>query len=228
MPQLRRKGIILVAVFGLLAVSGLAVAQPVQEDDTVFNFGYDEDGQVLVFGTSDIENEAECTLENGDTEVTYGETDDGVIAVENGGEDCELHGVEVTGPNGQINHGMFMRAFNLIYGSVFDGKGRGCLVRHLAQSDLGKGDQQIRVPDADPDFESVLAGDTALIEFSTALTRCQHGNGDGNGVGGGKPEWAGPPEHAGRPEHAGPPEHAGQQGKPESPGNSGSAPGRNK
>ena len=37
--------------------------------------------------------------------------------------DCGLSGGEVSGPNGQVNHGMFMKLFN----SLYDGRGRGCV-----------------------------------------------------------------------------------------------------
>ena len=247
MPDLIRRAVILIVVLGLMTLSALALAQPNQvgavtqhthqEPDTIFHFGYDEEGQVLVFGISDIEDAEDCTLE-GEVVLTYGESSDGLIAVTNGGEDCELSGVEVTGPQGQVNHGMFMKAFN----SVFEGTGRGCLIRHLAQSRLGMDEQQVRVPDADPDFETVQPDDIALVEFSSVLTKCQHGRGNGNGNGNGN----GPPDHAaadnrGRPESPGKSAEApgrsgeagaagagGEQGKPESPGRSETAPGRNK
>jgi hypothetical protein len=56
---------------------------------------------------------------------------------------CALWGVEVAGPNGQFNHGQFMKAAksllnDLFEVSLYEVKGHGCLVRHLAQSDIGK------------------------------------------------------------------------------------------
>ena len=75
------------------------------------------------------------------------------------------------GPECQVNHVIFLRLFN----SLYDGPNRGCLVRHIAQSDLGKGEQQI---EADPEFQ---AGDTAepiedgSVVFETALTDCLRG-----------------------------------------------------
>lgn len=203
MSDRKRRGIALIVALGLLAMSGIALAQPDpgdiqpqthQEPDTVFHFGYDPDSQVLVYGIFDLEDAEACALPGEDS---------------NGGEECELSEVQVTGPNGQINHGMFMKAFN----SVFQGTGRGCLVRHLAKSTLGMDDQQVNVPDVDPDLEPEVTGS---VEFSTAVTKCQHGKGSGNGNGNGNGD--------------GPPAHAASEGKgrPESPGKSGDAPGRNK
>jgi hypothetical protein len=69
---------------------------------------------------------------------------------------------------------MFMRLFN----SLFDGPGRGCVNRFLARSDLGKGDQQVRVPDVDPNAPALTDGTMGLIEFETVLANCARGNGD--------------------------------------------------
>ena len=51
---------------------------------------------------------------------------------------CGLSGIEVAGPNGQISHGQFMKAAKSLLSGLYEGKGHGCLVRHLAQSDIGK------------------------------------------------------------------------------------------
>jgi hypothetical protein len=105
--------------------------------------------------------------------------------------ECGLSGGEVTGPNGQVNHGMFLKLFN----SLYEGTGRGCLVRYIAQSDLGKGDQQINVSDVDDQFESAEAGDEGTVDFSTFSADCERGksgearNSASNGRG--RPEFAG-------------------------------------
>jgi hypothetical protein len=85
------------------------------------------------------------------------------------------------------------------------------VIRHLAQSDLGKGDQQVKVGD---EVGSEETDDTAPIDFTTVEADCEKGGDDtelveGNGNGNGK----------GKPANA---------GKPESPGKSASAPGKNK
>jgi hypothetical protein len=236
--DLKRKGVVLLALIGLLALSGLAFAQPVEteeREDTVFNYGYDDDFHVLLWNTSADDGLYDCTLQNGELTATYGEGTDSVIPVDDltdgtdvvsfedraqedlaegltaAGEpvdysgadgECGLSGAEVSGPQGQINHGMFMKLFN----SLYEGKGRGCLNRYLAQSDLGKGDQQIKVSDVDEAFESAVAGDEGTVEFVTVAADCEHGK-KGNGHGQSSAEHG---------------------GKPESPGKSGSAPGRNK
>ena len=171
---MKKKITILAAVLGLLALSGLAVATEHDGDepeDTVFNFGYDEENQVLVWGTSPIDSQNDCTL--GDAvEVTYGTTDGGVIQIPLLPDDvCALSGVAVPGPNGQVNHGMFMKAIN----SVYDGTGRGCINRHIAHSDLGKGEDQIQVSDVDPDSPEVAEGDTGTVDFESVLADCERG-----------------------------------------------------
>jgi hypothetical protein len=223
------------------------------KEDTLFNFGYDMINRILVWGLSALDGVYDCTLD-GPLTATYGTTDEqGVIPVENledeagvvsfpnrppeevdaelepadapveysGADgDCGVSGGDVSGPNGQVNHGMFMKLFN----SLYEGTGRGCVVRHLAQSDLGKGEQQVQA--GGEAVEPVEAGDTGTVDFTSVEADCEHGktvddsadgdleiqsNGNGNGNG--------------RPDHAGKPDQAGSSS---SPGNSGSAPGHNK
>jgi hypothetical protein len=227
--------------------------------DTLFNFGYDLIHRIFLWNLTALDGVYDCTLENGPLTATYGETsDEGVVPVENledeGGvvsfpnrpEDevaddleaadapieysgaageCGLSGGDVSGPNGQVNHGMFMKLFN----SLYEGKGRGCVVRHLAQSDLGKGDQQVKTGE-DPDFEAVVAGDTGTIDFTTAETACEHGKKDKHEDDGGEETSIVETQNGngngnGKPDHAGKPDDAGKSG---SHGNSGSAPGQNK
>ena len=95
--------------------------------------------------------------------------------------ECTLKGVSVAGPNGQINHGMFMKLFN----STWDGgPGRGCVNRFLARSDLGKGDQQVTVSEAaEAEFTPVADGDTGEVGFTSVLADCKRekGNRDSGG-----------------------------------------------
>ena len=239
--MLRRTEIALLAVVLLVAGAGLALADP-PEEDTLFNFGYDPEGHVLLWNTSGLEGLYDCGLENGKLTATYGDpSEQGVIPVDNLEDDegvvsfrarlaeelpegvdpaedpidyagadgeCGLSGAEVAGPQGQINHGMFMRLFNSLYEGT---GGRGCLNRHLARSPLGKDDQQIRVPDVDPDFVSVAAGDSGEVEFTTVSTACEPGRGGGNGNGNGNGNGTGAEQ---------------TRGRPDSPGRSASAPGR--
>lgn len=218
---MRKKLIVLTTILGLIAFSGVAAAEehPSEDtEDTTFNFGYDEDNGVFIWGSSASDGDFDCTLENGELQATYGSQDGGLliedlahlegadadstvefepneeegdpVAYTDEGHDCQLTAGDVAGPQGQVNHGMFLKTFN----AMFDGQARGCMVRHIAQSDLGKGDQQVNVPDVDPEAEGVEEGDTGEIDFETVMTDCVHGpdeeaevEGEGNGQG--RPGW---------------------------------------
>lgn len=232
---MKNKFTVLAAVVGLLTLSGLAVAAEHDGDepeDTVLNFGYDEDNQVLVWGTAPIESQEVCTL--GSVETTYGSAEEGVNQIPLLLEDaCGLSGVAVPGPNGQVNHGMFMKAIN----SVYEGTGRGCINRHIARSDLGKGDQQINVPDVDPDSPEITEGDQGTVDFTTVLADCERGK-EGNLTGQDKAaakkaaaaekergnSASAPGRSGSSPGESGP----AQSNSDSSPGKSGSAPGHNK
>ncbi|HSJ26902.1 MAG TPA: hypothetical protein VLB67_01740 [Acidimicrobiia bacterium] len=89
-------------------------------------------------------------------------------------------------PNGagEFNHGSYVSAF----ATGYEGAGKGCLVRHIAQSDWGK-----------EGFD--LSGEDVLVQAMTSCSfNAERGNGNGNGNGNGKPEWAG----QGKPPWAGP------------------------
>ncbi len=208
---MKRKGIVLLIVIGLLALSGMALAQShegEESEDTVFNFAYDDISHLLVWNTSPTEGLNDCTLqnpENGLLNATYGLTVEGLIVVDgltqgvdpnvtevsfparvdgdaflpySFDSECGLRAADVTGPNGQVNHGMIMKAWN----SAWDGVGRGCLNRYLAGSELGKDEQQIKASD-DSGFTPVTDGVTGEIAFLTFPADCEHGNGNGNGNG---------------------------------------------
>ncbi len=185
------------------------VEDTAHEPDTGFNFGYDEIFQLFVFNLWDnADGPWDCSVENADAETVYGisgEDDDTEIVVTEltlDGEpatfdstddeaeppiepleygvdnECTMFGVEVAGPNGQINHGMFMKLFN----SMWDGgPGRGCVNRHLARSDLGKGGQQVTVSEAEEAVFIPLAdGDAGEVSFTTVLADCKRDKGNRN------------------------------------------------
>ena len=103
----------------------------------------------------------------------------------------DFSGGDVTGPAGQVNHGMFLKFFNANY----EGANRGCIVRHIAGSGLGKGDQQVMAGDAaEPDDEEVTEVTEGSITFTTVTTDCQHGKGDTE-EDGDEPKGNGPPQH---------------------------------
>ena len=142
-------------------VGGVALAA---STDTLLVEGFDPDNKVLVFGVSEIdENGYDCTVAGtGYTYITdaaglvtslakdslaaslklagvatpYGQTN-GV---------CDLTVVDVIGPAGQVNHGQvvssFVHAIKEQLNEAGVKGGVGCLVRVLAQSEYGKGEQQ--------------------------------------------------------------------------------------
>lgn len=256
---MKRKMTVLIAILGMLATSGLALAATGEDaEDTTFNYGYDETFRILVWGTSDADGLYDCALEGG-IAVTYGAEEDGIIEIPllegegtivsfpprmqddlaegleeveddflyNGSDDeCGVVGTSVEGPNGQVNHGMFMKAFN----QVFEGPGRGCIMRFLAQSDLGKGDQQINVPDVDPDAEQVAEGDVGSVDFSSVLADCDRGNRPDD-VEGDELDAAANgnrPDNPGAQGKAKAAEKKAEKAAGNGPGKSGDAPGRNK
>ncbi len=124
------------------------------------------------------------------------------FAVEYSGADgkCGVSGVVVAGPNGQINHGQFMKSAK----GLIDIKGQGCVVRYLAKSDIGKTDEtKVRTSDVDPLFEIGESGDITFLTFNAD---CSRGNKN-------KDIEA---------------TNQGKKGRTNSPGKSGDAPGKNK
>jgi hypothetical protein len=205
--QTRRRAVILVTVIGLLAISGLAMADAHfdEDDDGVFNFGADSgpDEEEFLFwnitslepGDDDLENLWEsCALE--DEEPFEYEFDGEVLDLDgytDYGTCGPFQGGDVTEDGHPLNHGAYMSFFN----SEYEGNGRGCLNRHLAKSDLGKG------TDEDP----------GEIDFESVAVDCQHGKKAADGQDGlgaessetGRAKWG-----------------------DEKPGKSGDAPGHNK
>jgi hypothetical protein len=90
--------------------------------------------------------------------VMYGTaTDD-----EQGAEECTLASVKIEPKNGKINHGAVVSTFaHLLLG------GNGCLIRHFAQSDFGKGEYG----DGDGDGD----GDTLEVTLDSIETSCAKG-----------------------------------------------------
>lgn len=166
---MRRTTVVLTTIIGLLAISGLAMASShsAEKNDGVLNFAADSgpDGEFLFWNITSLEFGEDdftglydsCALEGqGPFQYTWdgaalqldGYTDDGTCSSFQGGD--------VTADGHPLNHGAFMSAFN----SWYEGTGRGCIVRHLAQSDLGK-------------TTDTTAGE---IDFESAALDCQHGN----------------------------------------------------
>lgn len=226
MHRLKNRGIVVLAVLGLFAFSGIAMADEHEEldpdDDTLVNHFIDYDEGFLALNITSLNYspdwsgmfsalDEDCRLVD---EAGYTLSFDGSDLTINGGDpvDAENCAPYISGffhgPNGQINKGMIMKFLN----SIYEGTGRGCVMREFAQLEF---DQENRVQ-ADPESDAPQASEEAplLIEgadFMSFETNCIHGNRDGNG---------GPPAHV-LSKHEGKWDGSG-------PGKSGSAPGRNK
>ena len=241
----------LVATAGMAA----AANNTPTEDDTLLNIGYDEANQVFIADLSGANEPYDCTLEDGTLMLGYGDvTEDGTVpvitlddelgTVEFGFRPADEVGDEYTpadapalytGPDGECglfgtafegvpDHGDFMTAFNQ-YLAGLDIQGRGCVVRILAQSELGKGagdddeateggdDEAIAEEVVEPAF---VVGDTGEVDFSTHFADCSHGKpefGDDHpGQGGSHPNSE---DHPGQgDDHPTPEDHPGHHGKP--------------
>lgn len=193
-----RLTVLLVALTGLLSLSGVALAEHEEShpEDTWFSFGYDPLDHFIAINVAanDVDD---CFLEDGSLTGVYGDETEGIYDVEIAEyEMCEISGTVVAGPNGQVNHGQFIKAAK----SLFDIGGHGCVVRYLAQSDIG------RTPETKVlagDAVAVDIGDDGEFEFSTFEADCDRGNGKQD-------------------------RESRRTGRPESPGKSGEAPGKNK
>jgi hypothetical protein len=225
-----------------------------RDGDTLFNFGYDPQARLFLFNTQATDSSPyDCTLQNGSLTVTYGTLDGGdVIPVEGlsdsdgnvtfgrtefeltrdvqeatqdsidyAGADatCGISGYAI-GDKDHINHGQFMKLFN----NLIDMRGRGCLNRWLAQSNLGKDDQ-----------EDLVTGETG-ITFTTAIATCDHGKKERgeDQPGRGYDKKENDKDHPGQGHGNGHQDEANEadetegsgHGRPESPGKSKTAPGR--
>lgn len=197
----------LLALAALVAVPAMAEEAAETETDSADRaliHSYDPDAMQLLWATSGVDPDAEdyCNVEDGD-EYTY-EVDGDEVTVTLGedaleeGEDlseaCDFTATDVTGPQGQVNHGTVVSAF--VHALKANGyTGIGCYVKLIAQTDYGKGDQQIKVGEDAPE---ATEGEAEPLTFSVDMTQC------------GKPDHAGPPADKGKPDKAGPPEGKGK------------------
>ena len=192
MTRLGNKAVIALAVFGLFVGSGIALADSHVEDgnDTVFNYGYDEDNSFFMWNVTSLEFDEnyesiddlqQCKLQpEGDTIVYEYEAGESISLKVKGGDPIDFVelgcadpvGGTVIGPDQHLNHGRFLKLFNEMY----EGNGgRGCLVRQIAQSDLGKVDHT----------DDLAEGE---ISFTSVETDCVKGKkGDEDGTRGGPP-----------------------------------------
>lgn len=208
---MRIRIIVVFAALSLLLTAGIASANGdggKPEGDTLFNFGYDPEAQLFLYGTAPATEDmvVTCTLANGALAVSYGHADDDdIIPVETNGAECAVSAVEI-GDRGHINHGQFMKLFN----ELIDTPRRGCLNRWLAKSQLGKNDQHIRHTDFGAADGAVDGGD---VFFETAIASCDKKREDHPGQGHAKADKQ---------------NKGNGHGRPDSPGKSDKAPGRDK
>ncbi len=85
--RVRRSSIVAVIVAGVLASAVVAAAVPGDAgeepaEDTLFNFGYDQDNHTLLVGVSATDSAFDCTLENGTLTAEYGTTANSHIRVD--------------------------------------------------------------------------------------------------------------------------------------------------
>ena len=200
--------VILLVLIGLLGVSSVALAEhdDTHPEDTLFSFGYDVDNHFLAINIGPNDTLYKCIFENGTLQATYGNEVGGVIQVNQLEEgtpkefdpraqveladgltealtaaqytgatgECGVTGVVVAGPNGQINHGQIMKAAK----SLFDIKGHGCIVRHLAKSNIAKGNDPSHLTVSEAEALAFVfggAGTIGDIDFTTEEVDCNRG-----------------------------------------------------
>lgn len=225
-------------VFALMAVGLLlslpAGAQEIEEldpADRALVHAYSPEAMQLLWATvvgDTTTAESECGVTEGQSytyevddegNVTVTEDPDGAATETEQTDECTFHETDVRGPQGQVNHGTVVSSFVHALKEAGHQGGLGCYVKIIAGSDYGKGEQQVNVPDVEPDEGGDDNQELAIedVEFSITETTCNgaqeddddstvssqsRGNGNGNGkpqgVGNGKPSWAGngPPPHA--------------------------------
>ncbi len=252
-----RKTIAVLTALGAMtwALPALAVPPPA---DAALTHGYDSDNSMLVFGVPlgddedcAITGETSYELDEDGNVVDYGvpeeegteesATDLENLSTDSVGDDtaeeddpaCVLTAVDVTGPNGQVNHGQVVRSF--VHALKELGlRGNGCAVRAIAQSEYGKGDQQVRTSDVEDSEDGSTTEDSATLNRTVVLeaivATCLAGSDDSDGNDRGRPDKAEKPEKAeksengNKPENTGKPEHANDDN---ANGNNGNGKGNN-
>lgn len=201
----------LLALVALIAFPAMAEHEVETESaDRVLLHAYDPAAMQLLW--SEMAADAVCEVDP-EAEYTYElDGDDVIIKDEAGTEveltDCTLNATDVTGPQGQVNHGTIVSAF--VKALKEQGiTGAGCYVKIIAGTDYGKGDQQVKVSDLSTTTTTLVGEEVEepTVQFTVSETTCgkpDHAGGPPEGKG--KPEWAG----QGKPDHAGPPEGKGK------------------
>jgi hypothetical protein len=198
----RKRLTVLAGVAVLFLLAGTSFALSGEWD---FVSGYDDENDVLVYGLSEVTSTTGaggtvtgCAALEGTQSYDTGTT---TTTDASGADVCELRIVDVANENGVVNHGQVVSSFvQDLKESGVEG-GIGCLVRSIAGSDFGKGEEDVTVPEVTT--STVLSGEVDLTLETVNCGRPEHAGSEAEGE-----ERGGRPDHAGRPEHAGPPDHA--------------------
>jgi hypothetical protein len=176
--KLKKYSISSLVVVTLLGMSGIALAEHEESHlgDTRFSFGYDDLNHFLAIniGSNDT---ADCTLEGTALPATYENGADGVyrVGLPASYDLCDVSGVVVAGPNGQINHGQFMKAAKSLLGDM---QGHGCVNRYLAKSNIGKGNDPTHLAVSKVEALEFVFGGAGTIDFTAEEVDCNRGKKD--------------------------------------------------
>ena len=130
----------LFALIPMLAagVASAAPGYPVEDSgETQFAGSYEPASNVLTLSTSTADDSDAGTV-GVDGATTAEASDAGTVGRDGATNDVS---VSVVGPNGQVNHGQIVKQVH----GLAEGRQLGCIARTVGQSDLGKGDQQVRL-----------------------------------------------------------------------------------
>ncbi|HKZ20926.1 MAG TPA: hypothetical protein VJQ57_12545 [Acidimicrobiia bacterium] len=201
----RKRLTVLAGVAVLFLLAGTSFALSGEWD---FVSGYDDENDVLVYGLSEVTSTTGaggtatgCAALDGTTQSYDSGTTTTTDA--SGAEVCELRIVDVANENGVVNHGQVVSSFVQDLKEWGVEGGIGCLVRSIAGSDFGKGEEGTDVTVPEVTTTTVLSGEVDLTLETVNCGRPEHAGSEAEGD-----EPGGRPDHAGRPEHAGPPDHA--------------------
>ena len=201
-----------VAAAILLTVPALAQPPTLDSADQALIHSYNPDAMQLYWATvlDTADTEDACNNVVADTTYDYTISPEGEVTV-TGAEECTFNLTDVTGPNGQVNHGTVVSNFvQALKDSDYTGS-RGCMIKIIAQTDYGKGDDQVKVSETTVTTETTVPTEvTGTTEFTVSETTC-----------GGKPDNPGKSNesHGKSDEIHG--QSQGSHGKPENPGKSG-------
>jgi hypothetical protein len=239
-----KRAIAVLTAIAMFTFSGIALAA--DGDNTVVNFGYDQNSQFFMWNVTALDHEPydseggedpmdldalleACGLETQDEATSYGFTFDGETILlfeldEEGNFDPTSDEPVDLGDCGALTGGFVAGPagqvnhgmFMRLFNSMYDGTNRGCLVSLLARSDLGKGDQMVRPGDTDSDAETDEPSSTVEDGNVTFTTLTAQCN--GKGADDGDDEVS--DSDSGR---RGPPQHVLDKFGGEMPGKSGSA-----